>query len=142
MNLESTAEALSAWTPRENVDFAQRERRLERFGQFAFGGFGIVLVFAVLGLIYTIFTKMVLVGEQPWAGVLLIGFIIFAMLTLTYVVFNEDLKEKRKKARPVPPNELEGAATTGKLLEEKEFEPIPTVAEHTTDLLPVRDRER
>ena len=142
MNLESTAESLREWAPIESDDLARRERFLERFGQFAFTGFGLVLLIAVIGLIYTILVKMVLAGDQPWAGVILINFIVFAILTLAYVVFKEDLKERRKKARPAHPNELESPAVTGKLLEEKEFEPIPTVIEDTTDLLPVRDRER
>ena len=142
MNLESAAESLRDLKPTEQSDLARREHFLEVFGNIAFGGFGIVLLIAVLGLIYYIFTRMVLGGEQPLAGVLLINFILFAVLTLVYVIANEDLKEKKKKARPAPPKELENPVVTGKLLEEKEFEPIPTVTENTTDLLPVRDRER
>jgi len=141
MNLESTAETLQAWTPTEDLKLAQRERRLELFGGIAFGGFGIVLVIAVAGLIYTILTKMVLGGDQPWAGVVLINFLLFAVLSLVYVIFKEDLKERRKKARQAPPSELESPVVTGKLLEEKEFESIPTVIEDTTDLLPVRMKD-
>ncbi|HKP69825.1 MAG TPA: zinc ribbon domain-containing protein [Pyrinomonadaceae bacterium] len=142
MNLESTSDALREWRPSESVSLLTQERRLERFGQFAFGGFGIVLVLAVAGLIYTIFTKMVLVGGQPVAGLLLIAFLVFAVLTLGYVVFNEDLKEKRKKAGRTLPNELENPAVTGRLLEDKEFEPMPTVTENTTNLLPLPKPER
>jgi hypothetical protein len=69
-------------------------------------------------------------------GILLIAFILFAVLSLTYVVFHEGLKEKRKKAMQVPPQELHPPVATGKLIEEREFEPIPTVTENTTDLLP------
>ena len=141
MNLESTAEALRAWTPSKDVNLELRERRLERFGQFAFGGFGVVLILAVLGIIYTILTKMVLTGQQALVGILLIAFLVFAILTLAYVIFKEDLKEKRMKTRPATPQELE-SPVTGKLLEENQFEPVPAITEHTTDLLPVRERER
>jgi hypothetical protein len=143
MNLEPAAQSLLEQFPAgERPDLARREQRLERFGQVAFGGFGIVLLIAVVGIIYTIFTKMILVGEQPWAGALLIAFIIFAVLTLTYVVFAEDLKEKRKKTAPAEPRELEGPRTTGRLLDESRFEPAPTVTEQTTDLLPSQKRDR
>src|SRR5687768_18148948 len=78
MNLEPVAQSLLEQFPGGgDPDLIRRERRLERFGQFAFGGFGLVLVAAVIGLIYTIFTKMVLDGQQPWAGILLIAFILF-----------------------------------------------------------------
>jgi len=142
MNLESTVESLREWAPIESDDLARRERFVEHFGQFAFAGFGLVLLISVIGLIYTIIVKMILAGDQPWAGVILVNFLVFAVLALGYVVYKEDLKERRKKARPAPPNELESPGVTGKLLEQKEFEPIPTVIEDTTDLLPVRDRER
>ena len=141
MHLKAAAESLKEWVP-QREDLARREQMVERFGQFAFGGFGIVLLVAVGGMIYTIITKMVLSGDQPWAGILLIAFIIFAVLALAYVMFNEDLKEKRKKARPAPPSELPLSAVTGKLLEEKEFETIPTVIEDTTELLPSRREKR
>jgi hypothetical protein len=142
MNLEASARSLREWEPSaESADLIRREQRIERFGQFAFGGFGIVLLVAVAGIIYTILTKMVLAGTQPLVGILLIAFIIFAVLTLGYVAFNEDLKERRKKSRWSSPAEIEAAVVTGKLLEEKEFEAVPTVTENTTELLPTRKRE-
>jgi hypothetical protein len=144
LNLESAAQSLLEQFPAGRVPgLDRRERMLERFGQFAFGGFGVVLLVAILGIIYTILTRMVLSGEQPWAGLLLIAFIIFAAMTLAYVVFAEDLKEKRKKWASSLPAELEGrTVSTGKLMEEREFQPIPTVTENTTDLLPTKDRSR
>ena len=142
MNLEATAQSLRDWVPSaESADLIRREQRLERFGRIAFGGFGLIVMLAVIGLIYTIATKMVLSGSEPWVDVLLIAFITFAALTLTYVVFNEDLKARRRRARPAPPTALEGSVVTGKLLEETQFEPISTVTDNTTELLPTRKRE-
>ena len=144
MNLEQAAQSLLEQFPGgQSIDLARREQMLERFGKIAFGGFGIVLLLAVAGMIYTVIMKMVLAGEQPWAGVLLIFFMLFALLSLTYVIFNEDLKEKRKKAlHPAPVEPEPDSIVTGKLLDEGHFEPIPTVTENTTDLLPSRNRER
>ena len=92
----------------------------------------IVIFLAALGIIYAILDRMVFSGDQPIYGILLLAFIVFALLTLTYVVFKEDLKEKRMKvgrASTSPPAELEMPAVTARLLEEKGFEPIPAVIE-------------
>jgi hypothetical protein len=54
-----------------------------------------------------------------------------------YVFFREDLKAKRKQAaNEPPPAELEMPVVTGRLIEEREFEPVPAVTEETTNLLP------
>jgi hypothetical protein len=119
------------------------ERRLQKFGNIAFGGFGVACLAAVIGIIYTIFGKFILSGENPIAGVIFILFLIFAMLGLAYVIFNEHLKEKKLAARnPNIDLEIEGTPT-GKLLEEKHFEPVPSVTDGTTELLGIeRKAER
>ena len=147
MNLEPAAQSLREQFPAgDRPDLDRREERIEKFGRFAFGGFLIVVGLAVVGLIVTILDRIVFSGDSPWVGLGLIAFLIFAVLTLVYVGFREDLKEKRKKAgfdhAPASPPELESPAVTGRLLEEKEFEPIPSVTENTTSLLPRQDQTR
>jgi hypothetical protein len=143
LNLEAAASSLVEQFPAgERTDLVRREEMLERFGRFALGGFGIVGLLAVIGMIYVILTKMILSGQQPWAGVILIAFLISAVLVLTYVLFKEDLKERQRKVRPAPPLEFEKSAVTGKLLEESSFEPAPSVIEDTTELLPRRKESR
>ena len=144
MNLEQTATALVEQFPSGGPDrLALKEQRLERFGQIAFGGFGVVIVIAILGIIYTIFTNMILAGTQPLAGVILVLFLIFAALTLAYVVFAEELKEKRKKMMKNP-----AAATptsepdTNKLLNVPADPSVASVVEDTTELLPVEKKPR
>lgn len=136
LNLEKTAESLVEQLPTaQKANLLKQERRLETFGNIAFGGFGIVLLLGIAGLVYYIFTTMVLAGNQPLAGVLLINFIIFAALCLIYVVFREDLKEKKQKINPHIDKELEGTRDTGKLLDEGNLQPVSSVTEHSTDLL-------
>lgn len=141
LNLEDTAKSLLTQIPSaESANLLKREQMLEKFGNFAFGGFGIVLFFAVSGIIYAIITGMILSGKNPLFGILLTAFIIFATLTLAYVVFNEDLKEKKKKLKLQTQKELAEPKTTGKLLEEKPFEPVPSVVENSTELFPVENK--
>ncbi len=143
MNLEQTAAALSEQFPGgKAAEIERAEQRLERFGQIAFGGLGIIVVLAILGMIYFIFTKMILGGTQPLAGVALILFLIFAAMSLAYVVFREDLNEKRKAARPSAATPPEIAHSTNELLTEGTQMPIDSVVEDTTDLLQVENLTR
>ena len=136
LNLERTAESLLLQMPSaESAKLLKRERNLEKFGNIAFGGFGVVLLTAIGAIIYLIFTKMILSGESIFAGILLIAFMVFAALTLAYVAFNEDLKERKQKINPTLKNEISEKRDTAKLLEDKLFEPVPSVTENTTELL-------
>jgi len=144
LNLEKTAETLLEQIPSaESAKLLKRERNLQKFGNVAFGGFGLVLLIAICAIIYLIITKVILSGNSVFGGIMLIAFIIFAALSLAYVAFNEDLKERKQKANPNLKNELPEKLETGKLLEEKPFEPIPqSVTENTTDLLYAEQKTR
>lgn len=143
LNLEDTAKSLLAQMPSaETANLLRREQMLEKFGTIAWSGFGIVLLIAIGGIIYAIVTEMILSGKNPYVGALMTAFIVFAALTLAYVVFNEDLKEKKQKLNLRAQKELAEPKTTGKLLEEKPFEPVPSVVENSTELLPVENKTR
>ena len=144
LNLEPAAQSLLEHVPTgKRADLDRCERRIEKFGQIAFTGFMIVIGLGVLGLIYSILDRMVFSGDNPLAGLLLMAVLIFAMLTLAFVVFREDLKEKRMKAARTTVPELEMPAVTARLLQDdREFEPIPAVTEETTDLLPRQHQKR
>ena len=144
MNLEQTATALTEQFPgRKLVELDRAEKRLERFGRFAFGGFCLMIAIAILAIIYTIATKMIWSGENPWAGSLFVAFIVFAGLTLAYVVFKEDLKEKRKAMSKFPAGtDPIPEPDTSKLLNEPAAATVGSIIEDTTDLLPVEERIR
>lgn len=142
LNLEQTSISLLEQLPNaQAANLTARERRLEKFGAIAFGGFGIVIGLAVLGIIYAILTGMILSGKQPWIGVLLVLFIVFALLSVSYVIFAEDLKERKNKLKSNAANEL-ASPDTGKLLHEGIVEPVPSVTEDSTELLPARKNTR
>ncbi len=143
LKLDQIAADLLAQVPSaESSEILRRERLLEKFGGIAFTGFGIVLLIGVISLIYMIITKMILGGQSIFGGIILIAFIVFAVLTLAYVVIREDLKERKEKVNPTLKNELAGARAAAKSLEEKPFEPVPSVTENTTDLLYVEKETR
>jgi hypothetical protein len=65
-------------------------------------------------------------------------------LALAYVVFNEDLKERRKTLekgrRADPPPELD--VDTNRLLNQPPAGHVASVIDHTTELLPVENKTR
>lgn len=143
LNLEKSAESLLEQIPSaESAKLLKKQRNLEKFGNIAFGGFGVVLLIAILSIIYWIITTVILTGDSVFGGIMLIAFLVFAALTLTYVAFNEDLKERKQKMNPVLKNELSEKQDTAKLLEEKPFEPIPSVTENSTELFPIENKTK
>jgi hypothetical protein len=92
-----------------------------KFGDIAFTGFGIAVLLGVIGLVYVTFVKMVLSGDNPAAGIVLILFIIFAALALAYVFMNETLKEQGAKLNPELAKELEKKDRNGEIAGRRKF---------------------
>lgn len=136
--MEKSAESLLEQIPNaENAKIIKIERNLERFG-----GFGIILFTAIGGIIFYIFTRMVLTGENIFAGISLIAFMVFAALTLIYLGFNEHLKERKQKLNPNLNNDLTEKQEINKLLENKSFIPVQSVTENSTELFPVENKTK
>jgi hypothetical protein len=143
MNLESVSESLLSQFPNaQQATLQKQEKMLERFGTYVFGGFAVMVGLGALSLIIGVIFAMVVSGKDPVKGILLALFLTFASLALSYVFLNEVLKEKRKKFKATTATALSPAAETGKLLETGSFEPIPSIIEDTTNLLPVESRTR
>ncbi|MGI9055006.1 MAG: zinc-ribbon domain-containing protein [Pyrinomonadaceae bacterium] len=143
LNLEQTAISLLEQIPSsESAGLLKRQRNLEKFGNIAFGGLGLVLLTAVGVVFYFIITRMILSGLNVFFGILLIAFLSFALLSLVYVVFNEILKEGKQKMNPTRTKEFSEKLDTGKLLEEKPFETVPSVIEDSTELLFAKNKTR
>ncbi len=143
LNLEDSARSLIAQIPTAETErLKTREKWLENFGAFAWYGFGTVLLLGICGIIYAIVNSMILTGKNVWVGLLLVFFVIFAALLEIYIFINEDLKSTKEKYKWQPPHEIAAPKTTGKLLEEKPFEPIPSVTENSTKLLHVENQTK
>ena len=141
LNLEKSAESLLEQIPTaQSASLLKHEKLIERFGNFALGGLGVVVLFGGTILIYTVVKKFLVNGTDIYLAILLIAFIIFALMSLIFVIFNESLKEKKAKINPIIKNELDEKKDAAKLLEEKSFEPIPSVTENSTELLYTKNK--
>lgn len=137
LNLEAVSDSLAAQLERGNVE--PTDRNLELFGNIAFGGFSILVLFGIVALIYTVLAETVLKGEHLIFGIGLSLFLVFAAMTLAYVVMNESRKEKLAQRKQNPEIASPG---TERLLVDRPFEPVPSVVEDTTELLGVESRTR
>jgi len=136
LNLEKTAESVLEQMPTaRNANFLAKEKMVEKFGNFALGGLGLVLLIAFSALLFALVTKFIVAGENVLFGILLTAFIVFAFLSLIFVIFNETIKEGKQKINPALKNESAEKEDTAKLLEEKHFEPIESITEESTELL-------
>lgn len=130
----------------QGVSSKATDRFFENLGKIAFGGLGALLTIGVGFLLYTALTKMVLDGSRIELGIFLMLFIVFASLSLVYVIFNESKKDDKAKRAESSPElaatpEL-SAPDTGRFLNESTQMPVPSVIEDTTDLLKVDAKTR
>jgi hypothetical protein len=141
LNLEKTAESVLEQLPTAQIaNVLKHEKLIEKFGNFVFGGFCVVVLVAITAGLWYIVTNVLIGKTNVFTAVLLIAFIVFAFLTLVYLVLNEALKEKKQKINPALDNELSGRKDTSKLLEEKHFEPVRSVTKNSTGLIFVENK--
>jgi len=143
MNLEQTALTLAdQFGAVRDVSSQSIDRFFENLGKVAFGGFGTVLVIGLGFLLYTILTRFILDGSQVAFGVFLFLFVIFASMSLCYVIYIESRKDRRAFKHLEPSARDLSAPDTGRFLKEPAEMPIPSVVEDTTDLLHVEAKTR
>jgi hypothetical protein len=81
-----------------------------------------------------------LFGANVIFGAALVAMFVFGLLSVFFFNYPKVFMKMDKVNPNLPPpqeNELP-PATTAKLIDDRPFEPVPSVAEHTTDLLPVK----
>ncbi len=125
INLQVIAESLLLQlTTASDASSLKKERLIENFKNFAFSRLGLVVLIGVILIISGIFLKVILTDGNIVSGTLMIFCAVLAGLMIILISFYESVKEKKAGVNPALTSELTKAKDTGKLLEEKTFEPV------------------
>ena len=135
LGLEKIAQSLAEQLPtRFDEELLAKKNRLEKLGVTALSIFGL----GVLGFfVYMVGYKLMLSQGKFLAALAMIGLCVILGSGLLSVVLFAKAKEVEEESskRRLGPAEATLPADTAKLLEEKHLEPVPSVAERTTELL-------
>lgn len=137
LRLDTVAVVVAGQLPSaENAALAKRRKMVKKLG------LGSLSIAGSIGLMTLLFAagvyKLVLLGPAVlfWStAIALTFFLLVGMALYCYSTFfmwfdgGED--------RPTHLDEIPSGITTGKLLEDRPFEPVPSVTENTTDLLKI-----
>jgi len=134
LGLEKIAQSLTEQLPTVAVKSLQeRKERLERLGVASLSVFGL----GIFGfLLYSIFFKLLLTQGPLVASLAVLGAIIFIGSGLVSVILFAKAKELKEAA-----SKRQLDSPTRELLESHQ-QPAFSIADHTTNLLPVEERER
>ncbi len=143
MNLSQTAMSYHEQFPGgSHPRLQQQEQRLERLGQVAFGGLGFAVLIGVGALIYKIVTEVIIGDGNIWLGVFSILFLVFALLSLSYVILRESLNEKKSKGNPEHVEKAMHLGPDTRQLGLNAGQPGLSIVEDTTELLPIERKKR
>ena len=127
----------------EYAALQRRKERFEKLGVFSLGLFAFLALALVLG--WAAYLKIILFGANVIFGAAMAAMFLFGLLSVFFFNYPKVFMKMDKVNLNLPPpspsaeNELP-PATTAKLMDDRPFEPMPSVAEHTTDLLPVQKK--
>jgi hypothetical protein len=140
LKLDGVARAVAEILPsEENAALRRRKRILETLGQ---GALYITGMIALMSFIFAAaFYKLIVFGPEVlfWASAIALA--VFAMLGAGLIGYSKlFLPHAATDDRTDTTDEIASIPTTGKLIEDRPFEPVPSVVENTTDLLPRKSR--
>jgi hypothetical protein len=139
LKLDAIVESLSSQRPSEEFALLlKRRRRFEMLGAFFLSMAGVVGLSILIAAVF--YYKMQWVGPQILFGSASIALVVFTLLSGFFLSYPKIMmKLDRFNVEPMNSPKVE-AVTTRKLIDERPFEPISSVTEDATELLPVRNK--
>lgn len=142
IKLDAIARAVSEQFPSE--EYAALQRRKERFEKLGLVSLSIAgFVGLSLLMFVAAYYKLILLGPELLYGSAIgavIGFVLLSVFFFNYpkLFMRVDRSNGRSLATEDPTRT--NAPTTSKLIDDRPFEPVPSVTEHSTELLLTQDK--
>jgi hypothetical protein len=142
LNLNPITQAVLEQAPsNEYARLHRRKELFEKLGTFSLSIAGII-AFSFL-IVLAAYYKMILLGPEVlfWSGfAALISFLLLSIFFFIYPKLFMKFERLNLDRRQTDRSEI--AVPTAKLIEDRPFEPIPTVTEDSTDLLLTPEKRR
>ena len=123
-----------------SVEYAKLQRRKERFEKLGLGSLVVVGAIAV-GMIFAkaAYYKLILFGPEVLLWSAFGAFALFALLAVFFFNYPKlFMKFEKINPRLTPDKSIEDVSVpTNKLIDDRPFEPVGSVTEHSTELLPI-----
>jgi len=134
LGLEKIALSLTEQVPsRVDEHLLAEKERYERFGVVALSVCGVGILGALLfGIVYVV----MIVQGKVLSGLAMLGILLFICFGILAVIMFAKAKEAEEAAGKRRIQQVE-TTPTKELLTEGNFEPVPSVTDRTTELLPV-----
>ncbi|MEP6901268.1 MAG: zinc ribbon domain-containing protein [Actinomycetota bacterium] len=142
LKLDAISQVVAEQFPtKEYAEFQKRKELFEKLGIFSISSFGLIGIAFLLALVG--YYKMILFGADVIFLSGLAAFMVFGLLSVFFFNYPK-LFMKFDKINPrLSPIEQEKISTpTNKLIEDKPFEPVPSVTENSTELLHIERKTR
>jgi hypothetical protein len=134
--LKLDAISLAVAEQQPSKEYAQLQRRKDLFEKLGLFSISIAALIG-LGLLLAKVTyyKLILFGPEVLFWSAFGALVLFGLLSVFFFNYPNQVMKFYKVNPRLVPGETEPAASTQKLIEDRPFEPVPSVTEHTTDLL-------
>ena len=136
LKLDAVLQVVADQFPSDEYAAMQRSKRIvERLGTASLSIAGLI------GLMSLIFAaalyKLILFGPEVLFGASAIALMVFLLFGARFIGYSKlFLRFEKVNPQSAPLDEFSPEQTTAKLLEDRFFEPVPSVTENSTDLLP------
>ncbi len=136
LKLDAISQVVAELLPSEEHAALQRRKRM-----FEKLGLASLSIAGLIGLMLLVFTvalyKLILFGPEVLFVSSIVALIVFLLLSVVLIGYPKlFMRFEKVNQQLAPHDESSPTVTTGKLLEDRLFEPVPSVTENSTDLLP------
>jgi hypothetical protein len=126
---------------KEYAALQKRKELFEKLGLFSLSMFGFLLFALVFAK--AVYYKIILFGEEIIFGAGFAAFVIFGLLSVFFFNYPKlFMKFDKLNPRLSPQDDREVSRQTGKLIEDRPFEPIGSVTDDSTELLSVKNKTK